>query len=130
MSELTASQQRMLAELENWMENFWCNETDGRGDSLVFALDNGWTLHAVDCMAGTGATDKRFDRIYSRLVNSVGSKAWDKLSRAQAKELCNWARIQICADCNSHAFSDPHDDPYSHCYSCLKPFTLGVSDAS
>lgn len=121
MNNLTASQSRLLGSLSDWMENFFCNETD-RTDGMVFALDNGWKLHAADCMAGTGATDKRFDRVYSALVRSIGQSRFFELSRKEAREICAFARIQICTNCNSHAFTDPSDNAENRCGSCLKPF--------
>lgn len=116
--ELSASQARMLRALEKWMEDFLCNDSE-RTDGMIYALDNGWTIHAVDYMAGTGATDKRFDRIYSALVRSVGSNKWFELNRAEAKSLCDFATITVCSNCNAHHFTDPHEDAPETCSSCL-----------
>ena len=121
---LTPGRLRMLSALIENMEGFFCNDNDNRDDSMVFALDNGFDIHAVNCFVGTGATDRRFDRIYNRLVLSVGTIKWNELNRSEAKELCDFARIQICTACNHHAFTDPSDEGLSNCSSCLKPLPV------
>lgn len=120
--DLTSSQLRMLRALENNMKSFFYADSETYSEGMIFALDNGWTVHAVDCFAGTGATDKQFDRIFRRLTKSVGLSRWDKINRNAAAELCAFARIQICNSCNHHAFSDPSEDQFTNCISCRASF--------
>lgn len=119
IQELTSVQKRMIRKLTEWMENFSCNE-DNRTDSLWFALDNGFDVHAIELMSGTGATDKYFDRIHATLVKSVGLEVWRDLEKQDIKSLCNWANIAVCDGCNSHHFYDPNDDIDDGCNDCLQ----------
>jgi hypothetical protein len=124
--DFTSAQLRMLAALEENMGSFFYNDSNNRDDSMIYALDNGFTVHAIDCFSGTGATDGRFDRIFSRLVTSVGPENWNTVNRSEAKEMCSYARIQICEKCNHHAFTEPSDSACYECSGCLASFPKSV----
>jgi rubrerythrin len=118
--DLTPTQQRAIRKLERIMEEFFCND-DSRTDSMVYALDNGFTLHAIECFSGTGATDKRFDRIHSYLHRSVGSETLRTIELGEIKQLLAYATISVCPKCNNHAFSD---DEVKACPNCLSQMTV------
>lgn len=78
--------QRGLALLDNLYkrEHYGCNNTTCSMDA---AFRNGYSVHAIECFASTGAASKRFTQIFEALTKRHG-KYIDRQSRSEANKLC------------------------------------------
>lgn len=93
----------------------WVGDAD-RTDSMTYALDNGYLLHAANLWLGTGATSETDEM--NRAINVL--KIDDKKEMAEINALCESADIYICQGCNHHHFIVKDDEPIRECVSCLE----------
>jgi len=66
------------------------------------AFNHGYTVHAIECWASTGAAGKRFDLVYSALRKQF-SKQLDQLDRKQAKAFCKEVSSKEC-ECGAYVW--------------------------
>jgi hypothetical protein len=83
-------------------------------DSLIYAYNNGYRLHAASLWLGTGAMS---ENIESKIQ---GVKICYKKEMKEIRELCKNAFIYICKHCNAHAFLEESVGDTIQCQSCLK----------
>lgn len=100
----------VLSDLEGWLQ---CggNESD---DSMVYAFENGYPLHAADLWMGTGAMSENVDR------QVQGIKINRRAETREIRQLLKEAFIYICPDCNHHGFHAHDEGDSISCFSCLK----------
>ena len=112
MNHLSQSQMLdlVLDDLKAWLDN----GGDQSDDSLVYAYNNGYELHAANLWLGSGACSEEV------LAKVKSLKISNKAEMKEIKQLCKQAHIYVCPDCNHHAFLDSNDGPTIRCSSCLK----------
>ena len=99
----------IIEDLEQWADAGG-NESD---DSMLYALNQGYTLHAASLWLSTGATSENV------LEQVKGVKINSKKEYAEVKQLCESADIFICPDCNHHGFYEAGElDVPPQCFSC------------
>ena len=96
-------------ELAQWMDG---NESNG---NLEFAFHNGFKLHAVSLWVGSGASDLNLPVKINRATEMK-----------EIKQMCSYADIFICPDCNHHSFFSPGEieSDETECESCLKTMKI------
>lgn len=101
--------EKYLNELEGWMQGSCYN------GSLEFAFRNGFLLHAVSLWVGSGASSL-----------SLPLRISHKEEMKEVSQLCRYADIFICPDCNHHSFFQPGEieDDSTGCESCLKTMKI------
>lgn len=106
--EHTDAFKALFEELGAWMQG---NDYNG---SLEFAFRNGFKLHAVSLWQNTGAS------------NLPGVAIPRARELKQIHELCAYADVFICPDCNHHAFFSPGEIPEDTvgCESCCKTMKI------
>lgn len=101
--------EKYLKELEGWM---YTNDYNG---SLEFAFRNGFLLHAVSLWVGSGAS-----------ALNLPLKINHKDEMKEINQLCKYADIFSCPDCNHHSFFQPGEieDDSTKCEACLKTMKI------
>ena len=98
----------ILADLDAWL----VNGGDQSDDSLVYARQNGFDLHAASLWLGTGAMS---DDVAEKVRGVHISRAAEM---REIKQLCAQAYIYICPNCNHHGFLDSDEGSEIQCFSC------------
>lgn len=112
MKRLTNQQKinLIIDDLQAWSES----GGDESDDSLLYALRNGYTLHAASLWLGTGAMSEAVEK----QVQGV------RISRAaemrEINQICAEAAIYICPSCNHHAFLDFDEGESIECFNCAE----------
>lgn len=104
----------ILNDLENWIQAGG-GESD---DSMVYAFNNNYLLHAASLWLGTGAMSSDVER------KVQGVKINRRAEMREINLICKHAFIYICPSCNHHGFHDDDQGSEITCFSCGKSAPL------
>lgn len=82
----------------------WAYGAETRTDSIYYALDHGYRLHAASLWMSTGAMSEEIE------AQVQGVKINRKKELQEIHDLCASAGIFICRDCNAHHFVEKDSD--------------------
>jgi len=88
--------------------------------SMSVAMDHGYSVHAIDCFASSGAASDEF----YELLEKLDRKKIDRASTIEANELCKELETADCPHCNAVVW-DPQwvtSNGKVFCDSCANEF--------
>ncbi|MBX3018001.1 MAG: hypothetical protein KF767_08935 [Bdellovibrionaceae bacterium] len=100
----------VIADLQSWADS----GGDESDDGMLYALRNGYRLHAAQLWLGTGAASETRKMTEATSVLRISRKAEDR----EIDQICREAHIYECPDCNHNGFRDDDQGESISCFSC------------